>query len=80
MAITIEPKETKPPKGGHSYICIYGQVRDDLRTIAAHTSRTMQDVGLDLLKQAINEVMHQFTDPPDRPKLRGVTRVLRKRT
>jgi hypothetical protein len=52
MAITIEPKKTKPPKEGHSYICIWGKLRDDIREIAAHTGRTMQDVGQDMLEQA----------------------------
>jgi hypothetical protein len=55
MAIRITAKET--PRKSWSSINIYGQLRDDIRTIAIHTGRSIQDVGYTLLTQAVKEVM-----------------------
>jgi hypothetical protein len=60
MAITIEPKEKHTYEGGASYIRITGQLREDIRLIAAWSGRKQQDVGEDLLKQAVKEVLPQI--------------------
>jgi hypothetical protein len=56
MAIVLTTKESQK-SGGYSSINIWGQLRDDLRLIAAHTNRSLQDVGTELLSQAVAEVL-----------------------
>jgi hypothetical protein len=57
MAITIKPREKKPYTNEASYIRITGDLRDNLRLIAAWSGRTQQDVGEDMLRQACDEVL-----------------------
>ena len=55
--IKIERKESTTYEGGWSYIRLGGELRANIKRIAAWAGKTSQDVGEDLLKQAVAEVL-----------------------
>jgi hypothetical protein len=60
MAIKFDKKEQPPAPGNkRSYIAIYGDLRDDIGLLAAWSGKTMQQVGYELLEQAVEEVIHK---------------------
>jgi hypothetical protein len=59
MSITIKKKEDKPYVDC-THVRVWGETRENLKRIAEYTGRGVQDVGHDLLQQAINEVMGQI--------------------
>jgi TRAP-type mannitol/chloroaromatic compound transport system permease small subunit len=60
MAIKFERKAHVPVTGNkRSYIAIFGDLREDIGTLAAWSGKTMQQVGFELLQQAVNEVIHK---------------------
>jgi hypothetical protein len=69
MSIKIEPRRPldQHSEGGWSYIRIGGKLRDDIKHIAAWANKPMQDVGADLLEQAVAVVLP--TIPANAPKV-----------
>jgi len=77
MPIKIEKKERSlrwaKPADGWSYIRFSGQLRDDLKRIAIWSNKGMQEVGEEILRQAVTEVLQNIDkiDAPHKRKKRN---------
>jgi len=72
MAITIEKKDDVRfvDRGKCTYIRLWGEDRENIRKIAAWSGRSTQDVGEDLMRQAMAEVISKTPLANDVPTIK----------